>query len=193
MTTKLAKAALAALLASLLLGSPLRAEDFDLAKLKQGGYVVLLRHVIAGGSDSDDFELTDCRTQRQVGASGRKQGAALAARFRAAGITQAEVRSSQWCRALQTAELLELGPVAEEPSLNYYHWKLGSEDAMNERLRAYLADLEAPPAGPPLVLVSHSTAFTVMGLEAPKSGGGLVLKPNGTAKPAVVGEISAPE
>jgi hypothetical protein len=32
-----------------------------------------------------------------------------------------------------------------------------------------------------------------MGLEAPKDGGGLVLKPNGTAQPEVVGTLSAPE
>jgi hypothetical protein len=44
-----------------------------------------------------------------------------------------------------------------------------------------------------LVLVSHTTAFNVMDLEAPKSGGGLILRPNGTAKPEIVGRITAPE
>lgn len=192
MSALLARSALVCLTA-LLLAAPASAADFDLAKLSEGGYVVLLRHVIAGGSDADDFDLADCRTQRQVGASGRSQGDRLAARFKEAGIVRAEVRSSQWCRALQTAELLGLGPVIEEPALNYYHWRLGSEDAMNEALRGYLAGLAAPPPGVPLVLVSHSTAFTVMGLEAPEAGGGLVLRPNGTAKPEVVGRISAPE
>lgn len=197
MSATTVRAGIALLLAALLLALPAQgadgAADFDLAKLKDGGYVVLLRHVTAGGSDADDFELSDCRTQRQVGPSGRSEAAALAARFKAAGITEARVLSSQWCRAKQTAELLGLGPVTEEPALNYYHWRLGSEEAMNATLRDYLAALQAPPAGPPLVLVSHSTAFTVMGLEAPGAGGGLVLKPNGTAKPEVVGVISAPE
>jgi phosphohistidine phosphatase SixA len=197
MTARAVTALPGVLLATFLLASlpalPARAADFDLGKLKDGGYVVLLRHVTAGGSDSDDFDLADCHTQRQVGAKGRSEAAALAARFKAAGIGEARVLSSQWCRAKQTAELLGLGPVTEEPALNYYHWRLGSKEAMNAALRGFLAGLEAPPAGPPLVLVSHSTAFGIMGIEAPPAGGGLVLKPNGTPKPEVVGEIPAPQ
>lgn len=171
---------------------PAAAADFDLANLKDGGYVVLLRHVKAGGADSDDFDLKDCRTQRQVGAPGRAQAEVLAARFRQAGITEAKVLSSQFCRARQTAELLGLGPVTEEPALNYFHWKLGGEAEMNQGLKRYFADLKAPAAGAPLVLVSHSHAFVAIGQEKPPSGGGLVLKPNGTATPEVIGTITAP-
>lgn len=171
---------------------PAAAADFDLARLKDGGYVVLLRHVKAGGVDSDDFDLKDCRTQRQVGAPGRAQAEVLAARFRQAGITEARILSSQFCRAEQTAELLGLGTVVEEPALNYFHWKLGGEAEMNQGLRRYFADLKAPAAGAPLVLVSHSHAFVAIGQEKPPSGGGLVLRPNGTAKPEVVGTITAP-
>jgi phosphohistidine phosphatase SixA len=181
------------LLFVLFAAAPAVAEDFDLSKLDDGGYVLLLRHVKAGGADSDDFDLKNCRTQREVGAPGRAQAEVLAARFRAAGITRAKVLSSQWCRAKQTAELLGLGPAAEEPALNYYHWKLGSEDVMNDALRAFFAGLETPAPGMALVLVSHTTAFNVMDLEAPKSGGGLILRPNGTAKPEIVGRITAPE
>jgi broad specificity phosphatase PhoE len=170
-----------------------QAADFDLSKLKEGGYVVLLRHVKAGGADKDDFDLRDCRTQRQVGAAGRAQAEELAARFRQAGIARAAVHSSQWCRALQTAELLGLGPVTEEPSLNYFHWKLGGEAEMQAATRSFLEALAPPAAGDVVVLVGHTSAFNVMGLEAPPSGGGLVLKPGGAAKPEVVGTISAPE
>ncbi len=171
---------------------PATAADFDLAKLKQGGYVVLLRHAKAGGSDSDDFDLRNCRTQRQVGASGRKQAAILNARFVAAGITEARVLSSQFCRALQTAELLDLGPVSEEPRLNYFHWKSGGEAAMIEGLRAFLTELDAMDVTAPLILVSHTHAFKEVGAERVPSGGGVVLRPNGTAKPEIVGYITAP-
>ncbi|GAB4355309.1 MAG: hypothetical protein Kow00114_05620 [Kiloniellaceae bacterium] len=181
------------MLAAALGAAPAAAADFDLARLNDGGTVLLLRHVKAGGADSDDFDLKNCRTQREVGAAGRKQAAELAARFKAAGITAARVLSSQWCRALQTAELLGLGPVEEAPALNYYHWKLGSEDAMKDALRRFFIELPAPAPGAPVVLVSHTTAFGAIGVEAPKSGGGLVLRPNGTAAPEVVGAISAPE
>lgn len=171
---------------------PAHAADFDLTRLKEGGYVVLLRHVKAGGSDADDFDLRNCRTQRQVGAPGRKQAVELAARFRAAGIAKARVVSSQFCRALQTAELLDLGPVAEEARLNYFHWRLGDEAAMTEGLKAYLVELEAGPAEAPLILVTHSHAFKEVGAPGVKSGGGVILMPNGTDKPQVVGEITPP-
>ncbi|MGF1631706.1 MAG: histidine phosphatase family protein [Kiloniellaceae bacterium] len=181
------------LLAAAAMAASARAGDFELAKLNEGGYVLLLRHVKAGGADADDFDLRDCRSQRQVGTPGRAQAAILARRFQDAGIASARVLTSQWCRAKQTAELLGLGAPTEEPALNYYHWKLGGEGAMNAALRRFFAGLEAPAPGAPLVLVSHTTAFNAMGLEAPKDGGGLVLKPNGTARPEVVGTISAPE
>src|SRR3546814_802652 len=145
------------------------ADDFDPAKVNEGGYVVRLRHVTAGGSDADDCGLADCRTRRQVGASGRAQAAELGARFKSAGVAEARVLSSQWCRAKQTAELLGLGPVVEEPALNYYHWKLGSEAAMNETLRGYLYALRAPLPGAPLVMVGHSTAFAPLGVAARKA------------------------
>ncbi len=171
---------------------PAVADDFDLSKLKQGGYVVLLRHVKAGGADADDFDLRNCKTQRQVGAPGRKQAAVLKARFEAAGITALQFVSSQYCRTRQTAELLDLGPVVEEPALNYFHWRTGDKEATYAALRRYIVGLEAPADGPPLVLVSHTHAFAIIGQERVDSGGGLVLRPNGSDRPEVVGEITPP-
>lgn len=171
---------------------PAAAADFDLAQLKSGDYVVLLRHAKAGGSDADDFDLRNCRTQRQVQAPGRKQTVELQERFKAAGITEATVLSSQFCRALQTAEQLGLGSVTEEPRLNYFHWRSGGEAAMNRDLRALLAELTTEGLDRPLILVTHKHAFKQVGVAEVKSGGGVILKPNGTDKPQVVGRITAP-
>lgn len=187
-----AAAALLMCFSFLWMPAPAAAEDFDLARLQDGGYVVLLRHVKAGGSDADDFDLRNCRTQRQVEAPGRKQAAELKARFEAAGIYALQLVSSQYCRARQTAELLDMGPVTEEPALNYFHWRTGDEEATYAGLRRYIIDLAAPADGPPLVLVSHTHAFTVIGQEPVKSGGGLILRPNGSDRPEVVGEITPP-
>lgn len=176
----------------LLLPGTVAAADFDLAQLKSGDYVVLLRHAKAGGSDGDDFDLRNCRTQRQVEAPGRKQTAVLQARFKAAGITEARVLSSQFCRALQTAEQLGLGSVGEEPRLNYFHWRSGGEAAMKQSLRALLTELTTEGLDRPLILVTHKHAFTQVGVDGVKSGGGVILRPNGTDKPEVVGRITAP-
>ena len=66
-----------------------------------------------GVGDPANFRLGDCATQRNLSEEGRAQAGHLGERLRAHGIQQAEVYSSQWCRCLETAGLLELGPVAE--------------------------------------------------------------------------------
>jgi broad specificity phosphatase PhoE len=182
------------LLAAATLAVPAAAADFDLSQLKEGGYVVLLRHVQADdGADADKVNLADCATQRRVSAPGRAQAVLLSDRFHTAGISQAKLLASQWCRCQQTSELLGLGAVTPEPALNSPHASLASDTEMSARFQQFLAALKAPEAGSPLVLVTHSTAFAAMGQKPPKSGGGLVLKLNGTATPEVVGTISPPE
>ena len=63
---------------------------------------------------------------------------------------------------------------------------------MKKNLRRLFTELKAPGAGPPVILVGHTSAFNAMDLTAPKSGGGLVLIPNGSATPEVAGTITAP-
>ena len=80
-----------------------------------------MRHATAPGTgDPAEFQLDDCATQRNLSAVGREQARATGARLRAAGITSAEVYSSQWCRCLETARLLGLGEVLELPALNSF-------------------------------------------------------------------------
>lgn len=88
-------------------GRPASAADPDaLALLKRGGVVLALRHALAPGTfDPPNFRLGDCATQRNLNDEGRAQARALGERLRAAGLVPAAVRSSPWCRCLETAEL----------------------------------------------------------------------------------------
>jgi broad specificity phosphatase PhoE len=76
------------------------------------GDVLLMRHALApGGGDPDGFNLNDCKTQRNLDAQGRKQaidvGNAMAAAFLANGVVMnADIFTSQWCRCLDTADLV---------------------------------------------------------------------------------------
>ena len=67
--------------------------------------MVLVRHTATepGLGDPPDFRLDDCATQRKLSATGRDQARALGAWFRSQAIPVAEVRSSQWCRCLETS------------------------------------------------------------------------------------------
>lgn len=95
--------------------------DADLwNSLRLGSSFVLLRHAVAPGTgDPDNFVVGNCLTQRNLSAAGREQAAAIGAQFRGNRIHKARVFSSQWCRCLETADLLILGPV-EELSLKLF-------------------------------------------------------------------------
>ncbi len=165
------------------------AEPLSPAELAKPGRVLMLRHANAPGiGDPPGFRLDDCATQRNLDAAGRAQAARLGERLAQAGVARAKVYSSQWCRCLETARLLKLGPVDELPALNSFYGRTQDRDANVAALRAFLAAL--PVDGPPVVLVTHQFtigAFTGGGID---SGGGTVFALNGSGAPRVLGDIA---
>jgi len=97
-----------------------RAQDQLWALLKKPGHFVLLRHSNAPGSvpESNDMNFKDCSIQRNLDDAGRAQAARIGDAFRKHSIRQARLLTSQYCRAIETGKLLELGPVKEAPVLN---------------------------------------------------------------------------
>jgi phosphohistidine phosphatase SixA len=167
------------------------AAQFPIARLDEGGYVVMLRHALAPGvGDPANFRLHDCATQRNLSEEGRAQARRLGERLRAHGIDQAKVYSSQWCRCLETAELLDLGPVAELPALNSFFSRRADREPTLEALRAFLSGL--PEDGPPVILITHQVTISAITGRGTASGEAIVLKADGTGQPQVVGTI-APE
>lgn len=84
-----------------------RAVEPDVAALlRQGGVVAAFRHALAPGTfDPPGFRVEDCRTQRNLSEDGREQARAIGRWFQAQGLQPARVRSSPWCRCLDTARL----------------------------------------------------------------------------------------
>ena len=166
------------------------AQSLPPAELAKPGRVLMLRHANAPGfGDPPGFRLRDCATQRNLDAAGREQAARLGARLARAGVARAEVYSSQWCRCLETARLLELGPVKELTALNSVFNRPQDRESRLAALRAFLAGL--PADGPPVVLVTHQvtiTAFTGRGIG---SGAGAVFALDGTGSPLLLGELDA--
>lgn len=77
-----------------------------LAALRAGGCVAAFRHAHAPGTfDPPGFRLDRCDTQRNLDGAGREQARRLGAWFSGHGLTPAAVRSSPWCRCLDTARL----------------------------------------------------------------------------------------
>ena len=90
-------------------------------QLKDGGYILMIRHALAPGTgDPVNFKIGDCSTQRNLDDRGRAQARSIGERLRSSGIAKARVYSSQWCRCLETAELINLGSATPLPALNSF-------------------------------------------------------------------------
>lgn len=168
---------LAAGFAVFLLAAPVKAADPVAATaLAAPGHVLLLRHAIAPGTgDPAAMRLGDCTTQRNLDAAGRAQAQAIGAALRQAGIVQARVFASQWCRTRETAELLALGPVFERPAeLNSFFDDRTAQPTATAALRAFLGSL--PADGGLVVLVTHQVNITALTGIVPASGEGVVLR-----------------
>ncbi|WP_075215367.1 histidine phosphatase family protein [Mongoliimonas terrestris] len=166
----------------LALGAPAaRAAPEVWAALKAPGTHALLRHARAPGTgDPAGYTLDDCATQRNLDDRGRAQARRIGAEIRQNGVAVDIVLTSAWCRARDTARLLGVGPVSDEPALNSFFGNRGQADAATAALKTRLADLDGRKA----VLVTHQVNITALTGVYPASGELIVisLDPSGTVK-----------
>ncbi|MGH6917223.1 MAG: histidine phosphatase family protein [Geminicoccaceae bacterium] len=177
-------------LALLVVADPVRADEALWAALADGGHVALMRHAYAPGTgDPGNFRLDDCSTQRNLDQTGRDQARRTGEMFRERGVAIGEVLASQWCRCLETAELLALGEVVPFAPLNSFFGDRARGPAQTEAVRAFLAEADAE--GPSLVMVTHQVNITALTGMFPRSGEIVVLRLGGPDIFATIGAISA--
>ena len=174
-------------------GARADAADADSAlwrSLATGETVALMRHASAPGySDPPGFTLDDCSTQRKLSATGRQEAKAIGSRLRAHGITHAIVRSSQWCRCLDTARLLGIGEVIPTPALNSFFERRNQAQARSRAVHRLLAK---PMAGRARVLVTHQVNITALTGVHAASGEIVVVRPENDHSLSLVGRIEPP-
>ncbi len=157
-------------------------------RLTEGGRVLMIRHALAPGSgDPAGFTVGDCTTQRNLNEQGRSQARAIGTWLRDRGVTSARVYSSQWCRCLETAELIGLGPVTELPALNSFFQRPEDRQPNLAALRTFLAN--QPPDGKLIVLVTHFVTISGIAGKGVSSGEGVVLQLDGEGGFDVMGRI----
>lgn len=158
-----------------------------LSAFKQGDHVALMRHALAPGiGDPENFQLEDCSTQRNLSQEGRDQALKIGARLKEAGIVNADVFTSQWCRCLETAELLEFGPPVPLPALNSFFREYEKRQDQTEALSSWL---ENQPIARPLILVTHQVNITAFSGVYPDSGEIVLMRRNDDGRFGVVGSI----
>ncbi len=173
-------------------GALAQSEDL-VRRLQAGGHILMLRHALAPGTgDPSDFRLGDCRTQRNLNDRGREQARGIGAWLHARGISRARVFSSQWCRCLETAALLDLGPVKALPSLNSFFERPQEREPRLAALRQFIT--RQPPDGGLIVMVTHFVTIAALTGEGVSSGEAVVLTLTDGNAPRMVGRLDfAPE
>jgi phosphohistidine phosphatase SixA len=141
---------------------------------KKHGVVLLMRHAVTdpGTGDPPDFRLGDCATQRNLSEAGRAQAQRLGVRLREAGLAPQRVRSSAWCRCVDTARLA-FGAHEVWPALNSTFQGQGNPTAQTAELSAALAAM-AP--GRIEAWVTHQVNISALTGEFTAMGEVLVLR-----------------
>jgi len=156
---------------------------------RQGEVVALMRHAIApGNGDPVVFTLGDCATQRNLSQEGVSQAKKIGLKIKEHGVKRLDVYSSQWCRCVDTATHLNLGPVRSMPALNSFYQNRSSEQEQTSQLsdwivkRLSVKKTEAKDSSDsanvnaehqntmPAILVTHQVNITALTGVFPRSG-----------------------
>ncbi|MBD2460935.1 histidine phosphatase family protein [Oscillatoria sp. FACHB-1407] len=161
------------------------------SQLRQGrGYVILFRHALAPGTgDPSNFRLEDCSTQRNLSAEGRQQAMRLGEMLRQRNIPVSRVLSSQWCRCLETARLMNLGAVEPFPVLNSFFQDRSIERSQTEQLRQFI--LSNRDTVGVTIMVTHQVNITAISNIIPQSGAAVVMRASAPDQIDLVGQLAS--
>jgi len=153
----------------------LNASELTLEKYarKTHGNVIFLRHTLAPGFDAkgepDKFKIDDCSTQRNLNSVGINQAIELGRIFSESRVNFKKIYSSQWCRCLETARLLNLGKVFPEVSLNSGFRGIYKKEISLTKLSKLLDELKKMD-GLFLMVTHYGTISAVTGIVVDSGG-----------------------
>lgn len=190
------KTSVVALLFVCTLSAPASAELSDalLAELRQGGYIIYMRHGPTNKAEqpkeqvllkAGEFRLDDCSTQRNLSEEGRARLRQAGAAFRSLGIPVGKIVASRFCRTRETARLFYGEP---EPADDLTPDAATGEPGRGEALRVRL---DAPPQpGTNTLIVAHGGIMAALDGIQPNEGDAYVFRPGTEGEPhRIVGRI----
>jgi Histidine phosphatase superfamily (branch 1) len=145
--------------------------------LRAGACVVMLRHALTdpGVGDPPEFDIAQCRTQRNLSEQGRAQARRIGAWFNARQLKPRTVQSSAWCRCKDTADLA-FGRHTVLPALSSTFGSSKDQPGKTQALRALLA---AVPPGQFDMWVTHQVNITALTGDNPAMGDAIILNSAG--------------
>ncbi|NEO52635.1 MAG: histidine phosphatase family protein [Okeania sp. SIO3B5] len=161
--------------------------------LKQGGYVIYIRHAKTEKDYADQAQgavMGDCSTQRVLSEVGWKEAKDIGEGFRKNAIPFDQVISSQYCRAWQTADLA-FGKYEKNGDLNFPK----AEDYTPEQVAQMKARLDpmltaVPQKGTNTVIVGHDDLFEAStGIYPDPMGIAYVIKPDSSGNFELIANV----
>ena len=142
------------------------------------GYVLLLRHSLAPGvGDPENFKLGDCSTQRNLSQEGRDDASEIGAWIKRQKVEIYRVESSRWCRARQSAELLDIGKVKLNKNLDSL-FRESNLESHPKTLKTKQQIISHRNKSGLLVLVGHYVNIAALVGVGVDSGEGVIVKAN---------------
>jgi phosphohistidine phosphatase SixA len=156
------------------------------------GYVLLMRHALAPGTgDPANFKVSDCSTQRNLSEQGRLEAEEIGQWLKRREIKILRVESSRWCRAKETAQILNIGKVVLNKNLDSL---LGESDLPNHKQTINIKKriVSHRNTNGLLVFVGHFVNFQAITGDSLDSGEGVLIKANAKGEIKIVGSSPKP-
>ena len=116
--------------------------------------VIFMRHAYApGNGDPIFFTLNDCKTQRNLNHEGRQQSISIGEHMRSKDIVFSKIYSSEWCRCLETADLLKMGQVKPFFGLNSFYENHFDKREIMEALKNKISNINVKEL--PILMITH--------------------------------------
>ena len=169
-----------------------------IAALRDGGYVIVVRHgaTYADQADTNPLDPKDTAHQRQLNDAGRAAAKSMGDALRKLKMPVGKVQTSQFQRAVETGTLLGFGEVSSTADIAEGGLVVTPNE--NNRRTAALRTLAAtpPPAGTNIVLVTHKPnivdAFGKDWFDV-REGEASILRPDGKGGYTVAARVQAAE
>lgn len=153
--------------------------------LREGGFVLYLRHTATVEDAADGLPTDDCSRQRGLTEAGQRDARELGQALRALRIPVGRVLASPYCRTVDTATLA-FGEVQESEVLLPIATGADGEERGEQRLRELLSD---EPEEGNTFLVGHVTNLRLAADASPEEGGTVVFRPDGDGGFRIAAEV----
>ncbi len=163
-----------------------------LEQLRAGGFNIFFRHALTPNySDPDDTTLDNCGTQRNLSKEGIDQSKALGEAFRTLEIPIGTVRSSPFCRSMDTA-WHAFGRVEKDRTLRLSGNEPEKDPSEGKVWRNVRNVAKIPPM--PMtnaIFMAHGTVGQIFGAGYMEEGEAVIIEPDGKGGWTLIARVKA--